>query len=805
MTSGRTARVAVLVLGLLLAVGVLLTERAATARAWGVVGVEVRVWQHVEDGGDIRVGARPEEGSWRTLGMHALPLDDGTDPGGWYRYGDIAIDVPWRAGASPVTVYVRIWQRVGDALDLYISVRPAGGSWDTLGTIPLALAGGPTTTGHRFADIALDAPLPAGEVTTLAGWAGDYGNDDDVGLYARFGGPIDYTRGQNLGLAVDRDGNVVVADQWNHAVRRITPDAAVTTLAGGLGWGFSDGDAASSRFNEPLDLAVDASGNVYVADYRNSRIRKITPDLLVTTVAGPGEDFPIDSIDGMAIDPDGDLFIIHGGTRISRLSPLGRLTTFAGRATVGHQADGPRAEALFSSLAGIDVDDAGNVYVLERNRRWLGVPEESDSLVRVIDASGAVRTLFRSEHPSVGGVLAFPSGLAVSGDGSSIYIANTGRDQIVELTRDGALRAVAGSGVGGYADGARGEARFSMPGALALTDDGTLLVADQEGSVVRLISPGARPSVLLATAADTPRLESVRVGVFAGDRPQLFADGPRGLLGAAGMAMDRAGNVIVADSEHHRIRRIAPDGTITMIAGGSGEGTRDGRCDRAQFARPADVAVDADGSIYVAESSGSVRRITLAPTCAVTTVGGGSASDTRVAQPVSLTLDGGGSLLVAHGSLRLLSPDGGVQALGGGGCGAGGITAAGGTAYCFAIVDRHHVAIREIAADGEVRTLFQDDAGIYGGVLESVPDLVAAPDGTLYAVDESLQRVVRIDRAGSVAIVADRDDFGVPLRLRGIAITADGDLLVSSFFRVWRVELDGPGTAPPHRRNAASP
>ena len=798
MTPDHSARAAVLALGLLAIMVVLLAGGAATARAWGVVRVEVRVWQHVEDGRDIRVGARPADGSWRTLGMIPMPLNDGVSRSGRYRYGDIAIDMPWRAGASPVTVEVRVWQHVEDERNLHISARSAGGSWSALGTIPLALDDSPSRTRHRFGDITIEVPLPPGEVATLAGWAGDYGNDDDVGLHARFGGAIDYLRGQNMGLAVDRDGNVVVADQWNHAIRSIAQDGTVTTVAGGIGWGFSDGDAARSRFSEPLDVAVDAGGNVYVADYRNSRIRKITPDRLVTTVAGPGEDFPIDSIDGIAVDLDGDLFIIHNGTRISRLSPAGHLVTFAGRQRVAGQVDGPREGALFRSLAAIDVDDAGNVYVLERNRRWLGVPGESDSSVRVIEASGSVRTLLQSAHPSVGGVLAFPSGLAVNGDGSSIYIANTGRDQIVELTRDGEVRAFAGSGVGGYADGARDKAQFRMPGALALTDDGTLLVVDQEGSLVRLVSPGVEQSVPLARPADTPRLEDVRVSVFAGDRPQRFADGPGNFLGAGGMAMDRAGNVIVADSGHHRIRRIAPDGTITTIAGGNGEGVSDGPCDEAQFAWPADIAVDADSSIYVAESSGGVRRITLAPTCTVTTVAGGGAADAGFAYPVSLTLDGGGSLLVAHVNLRILSPDGVVTALQGSGCGHGGITAAGGSAYCFALVDRRHVAIQEIAANGDVSTLFQDDAGIYGGVLESAPDLAAAPDGTLYAVDSGLQRVVRIDRAGSVAIVADRDDFGEPVQLRGIAVAADGDLLVSSFFRVWRVEFESPGGAPPH-------
>lgn len=122
----------------------------------------MRVWQDVGDELDIYISARPAGGSWRTLGTIPLPLDDGVSSTGRFRFGDIAVDVPLPNQTTPATVEVRVWQDVGDIASIYISARPAGGSWRTLGTIPLPLNDGVSSTGRfRYGDISLDVPLPA--------------------------------------------------------------------------------------------------------------------------------------------------------------------------------------------------------------------------------------------------------------------------------------------------------------------------------------------------------------------------------------------------------------------------------------------------------------------------------------------------------------------------------------------------------------------------------------------------------------------------------------------------------------------
>ena len=233
----------------------------------------------------------------------------------------------------PLTVEARVWQGVVRPGVIFISARPARGSWLTLGTVRLLLDDGITSTGHRFGDISIEVPLPADGVTTLAGRPGERGYVDGPAgeaLFARYSEDLD------LGLAVDRDGSVVVADSSNGAIRRILPDGTVTTIAGGNGRGVRDGPAASAQFVEPKDVAIAPDGSIYVADIRAHRIRKVAPDGTVTTVAGggptggrgsvvdgPASEATFDLPNGIVIDDFGDIYVTEYHQRIRRISPSG--------------------------------------------------------------------------------------------------------------------------------------------------------------------------------------------------------------------------------------------------------------------------------------------------------------------------------------------------------------------------------------------------------------------------------------------------------------------------------------------------
>lgn len=822
-------------LGVAVAAGAGATGAEAAGYGAGTLRLEVRVWQDVEDEQDIHVGARPADGSWRTLGMIPLALDDGVSSTG-YRYGDITLDVAVPSWEPPVAVEVRVWQGVVRPGVIFISARPAGGSWLTLGTVRLLLDDGITSTGHRFGDIRIEVPLPTGEVTTLAGQQGASGYADGPGSEAQFSR---YFSSVGLGLDIDRDGSLVVADRYNQAIRRIAPDGTVTTIAGANGLGVRDGPADTAQFAGPRDVAIAPDGSIYVADTDGHRIRRIAPDGFVTTVAGggsflgqrdaegervtfadgPASEARFTSPIGIVIDDFGDLYVIEHLRRVRRISPSGWVSTFAGSATAG-QRDGPASRAQFFQLLAIAIDRHGALYVLDTVQGPYSVS------LRKIGPDGVVRTLRQDLSPGLEGTLARPVGIAVGDDGR-IYVANMGRHQIVQVTDSGGLVAVAGTGVPGYTNGPLDRAQFNEPGAIALADDGTLFVADEGNNVIRRIvlpdSGLGTPGLALAEPREAPREEGVQVEVFAG-RPGFkrsgvprFADGPaRSALFDQpwGMALDAGGNVIVADSRNHAIRRVAPDGRVTTIAGGNGRGALDGPCDEAQFGKPEGVAVDNAGVIFVVDSEGNrIRKIS--PDCIVTTVAGGGpvfdlneanlgghrdgpAMQARFREPTDLVFDHDGNLLIlerGNSRIRMLSPDGVVSTIAGGtplpreGRGQVNLSYRDGpalSAFFFspdgiAIDHERNVfftdwgGIRVLDEERHVSTVFRSAHVQYGGELSIFTyGIAVGADGALYVADPPYDRVVRVTREGMLTVVAD----GLLIPRRILALP-DGSLLLT--------------------------
>ncbi|MXX18805.1 MAG: hypothetical protein F4X03_00300 [Dehalococcoidia bacterium] len=793
-------RLTVVMLAALLGVVVV---TAGSAQVQSTATVEVRVWQNVGDLEDIRISARPAGGSWRTLGTIPLPLDQTTDSG-TFAYGDIDLDVTLPGRAVPATVEVRVWQRVRDLSRVYISARPADGSWRTLGTIALPLDDGFSSSGtFQFGDIALDVPVPPEEVSTLAGRAGVYGARDGQGANARFGRDTLFAEPSDLALAADRDGSVIVADFNNDVIRRVAADGTVTTIAGGEVSGLLDGAGAQAQFNGPSGVAADADGNIYVADSYNRRIRKITPDRIVSTIAGaeqpnireesrdgPADEALFKTLHGIALGPQGDLYIAEAGTKIRRLSPAGEVTTFAGGDSEGDR-DGPRLSAQFRGLRAITVDDAGNIYTLERNEiaQEEGIPA---AIVRVIDDSGRVRTIYRSSQLAFGGALATPHGIVAAGNGA-VYLSNTGLNQVVRITRAGQLEGVAGSGERGHADGSRAEATFNLPGSLALSSRGVLFVADQDATVVRAIQLGRgglpTTTVPLAELEPFPRVEGVTISAVPQTGNFLSVD----------MEVTPSGVVIAPFSFAHRIDRLGPSGLVQTFAGTGEEGFVDGPSAAAQFSLPWSVAVDADGVVYVADvGNNAIRRIG--------TDGEVSTLDTpdslSLDRNVKLTTDGDGNLYGtrdAHVPYRAgestqgteiwrLSPDGAFSVVAAVPGRVTGMDVDGeGQIYLLTRLWRT-ATVSRIDASGSVATVLEDIPGMYGGVLSHDPrGIVVESDGTAYVVDLVFRRVVRITTDGEVAIVGDQSSFRFRLPPLAIALTPDGDLLVSAFDRLHRV------------------
>ena len=272
----------------------------------------------------------------------------------------------------------------------------------------------------------------AGDITILAGKPGSAGSADGTGTEARFCYP--------QGIAVDQAGNVFVADSGNNTIRRITPAGAVTTLAGQARMaGSADGTGKTARFNYPNSVAVDATGNIYVADLYNATIRKVTPAGVVTTLAGQ-----------------------------------------AGKAG---SADGKGRAARFNFPFSVAVDEADNVYVADIN----------NNAIRKVTPTGVVTTLAGKltytvgQADGTGAAAQFcnPAGLAVDSAGN-VYVADTGNQTIRRITPDGKAMTLAGlAGQAGNTDGTGSSARFQRPFGMALDRAGNLYVADLGNASIR--------------------------------------------------------------------------------------------------------------------------------------------------------------------------------------------------------------------------------------------------------------------------------------------------------------------------------
>jgi len=208
---------------------------------------------------------------------------------------------------------------------------------------------------------------PAGVVSTMAGTVNVSGKTNATGTSASFSNPA--------GIAIDASGNVYVGDAGNNLVRKITTGDVVSTLAGSSLNGNANGTGTAASFRAPSGVAVDASGNVYVADYNNSMIRKITAGGVVTTIAGSGNIGTSDGTgtaasfntpSGIVIDASGNLYIADtGNSLIRKITSAGVVTTIAGSVGNPGFTNGTGTAATFTNPAGITIDASGNLYIAD--------------------------------------------------------------------------------------------------------------------------------------------------------------------------------------------------------------------------------------------------------------------------------------------------------------------------------------------------------------------------------------------------------------------------------------------------------
>jgi uncharacterized protein (TIGR03437 family) len=554
------------------------------------------------------------------------------------------------------------------------------------GTGVISPGGGPSAYGDGGPAVSAQLHLPMGvavdsnfnvyiadtgdntirEVTTdgnIATIAGDsfpsYQGDAGLAISAELHSPED--------VAVDSSGNIYVADTANAYVRKITTDGNINYIAGDgtIGFAGDGGYATSAGLIAPFALAVDSSGNVYFAENGDSRIRRIDAKSLdISTVAGNGTpgflgdgstatNAELNSPTGLALDSSGNLYIADSlNCRIRKVASA-NISTFAGNGTLSYSGDGSAAsKAQLNTPQGVAADSFGNLYIADT----------LNNVVRKVSPNGIISNYAGNGGAgssgdgtaAIGAQLNGPQGLAVDA-GGNLFIADTLNAKVRKVSASGVITTVAGSGTPGYGgDGAAAtSAQLNLPIGVAVDSSGNLYIADFGNSRVREVSAN-------------------NIGTVAGSGSNGYSgDGGAAakaqLNGPQGVAVDAAGDLFIADTENNRVREVTPGGLIATIAGNgaagySGDG---GQATSAQVGNPVGVAVDAAGNVYTVDASSRVRQVY--PNGLIVTIAGngslgysgdgGLATQAQLNAPSAIALGNNGNLYVAdtaNSAVRLL-------------------------------------------------------------------------------------------------------------------------------------------------------
>ncbi len=485
---------------------------------------------------------------------------------------------------------------------------PRGIAVDSVGNVIVA-----DTYNNRIRKI-----TPSGTVFTLAG-SGDYHLIDGVGTKASFFHPTD--------VVIGGSNIIYVADCSNNCIRKIDSDGNVSTIAGSTKSGYKDGLGAKAQFCIPQSVSMDSNGNLIVTD--DGSIRKIDARGKVSTISGnsksglgsgKGKNVSFYYPNSAIVDRFGSIYVTYSNM-ISKVETDGTINPFLGSINQGLQ-DRIGREVSFKSPAGMAIDLQGNIFVADTE----------NNLIRLINTNNEVSTfagtksidwftnpegifLGRNDYiftpDNVGKKL-----YAITADGlryfycdlnnsenilsgaddllGNIYLVDIFREQIVKIDKEGKSSIFAGTGkVAKFSVGRKEEATFDCEGGIVLGTDGTIYLSASKR--ILKISPDGILSVLAGSG---------EAGNLDGKGSEASFKSPHG------MAMDKMGNIYVADSYSNLIRKVSPTGVVSTLAGSGKAGFLDGIGSQASFNRPQYLAVDTEGNVFVSDTNNhSIRKI----------------------------------------------------------------------------------------------------------------------------------------------------------------------------------------------------
>ena len=603
------------------------------------------------------------------------------------------------------------------------------------------------------------------------------------------------------GMAIDSTGNLYIADSNNRRIRKVDVDGNISTVAGGgsPNSGLGDGGPATAAYlRYPRSVAIDSAGNIYIADAGDNRIRKIDTDGNIFTIAGtgtlgfsgdggPAVQAHLNLPQGIALDAAGNLYIADiRNHRIRKIDTDGNIFTIAGTGTPGFSGDGgPATAAQLIGPSGVAVDATGNIYIADRNTqqiRKVGI----DGNISTVAGGGNPNSGIGDGGPATAAQLSGPSSVAVDAAGN-IYIADTFNNRIRKVDVGGNILTIAGTGTSGLSGdgGPATAAELHWPRNVAVDARGNLYIADNDNHRIRKVSTTGT----ISTAAGKGNI---------GDGAAATA----ARLTPSDAVLNSQGNLYIADTFNHRIRRVDVDGNIATVAGTGTKGYNydGGPATEARLDYPRGVAIDSVGNLYIADTSNNcIRKVdvdgNISTVAGAEDIGyllrsgsgcrpglGGDGVPAIAAElnwPSNVAVDAEGNLYIAdtfNHRIRKVDVDGNISTVAGAGASAGGIGMSGysgdggpavqahlnrpgsvavdaeGNLY---IADTFNHRIRAVDIDGDIFTIagtgtpgFSGDSGPATAAQLNFPSGVAVDAaGNIYIADGSNDRIRRLTPA----------------------------------------------------------